>query len=217
MMDLDHSINYLENENVKVGCSVRVQTLIRDLQKHGLGGIEFLYSLPASMGGIVYMNAGRGGGKRLSISDFLTEVTYLDCDSNEICTVGVDKSLFGHHISPYQFMNCIILSCKLKLNKQSVEETDARIKERLENCKMTQDSNKPNCGSAFSKGNKYIFKLFQILGVKSGGAMFSRKTSDWIINTGNATGEDIKILINKMIRVHQLIGADYKVEYKFFD
>ena len=36
MMELDHSIHYLENRNVKVGCSVRVQTLIRDLQKHGL-------------------------------------------------------------------------------------------------------------------------------------------------------------------------------------
>ena len=199
------------------GCSVRIQQFIQFAKAKGYGGIEFLYSLPASVGGIVYMNAGRGGEKRQSISDYLTEVTYLDCDTNVIRTEGVDKSRFGHHVSPYQNMNCIILSCKVQLKEQSPEVTDSLIKERLDHCKKIQDTSKPNCGSVFSKGNKFIFKLFQILGTRSGSAMFSKKTSDWIINAGDATATDIKRLVNKMIRVHKLIGADYKVEYKFFD
>ena len=216
LMKVDETIS-LEDDIFTCGCSVRIQKFIKYAKDKGFGGIEFLYSLPASMGGIVYMNAGRGGGKRTSISDFLTEVTYLDCDSNEICTVGVDKCQFGHHVSPYHSMNCVILSCKLKLKRQSVEETEDLIKERLDHCKKLQDTSAPNCGSALSKGNKYIFKLFQILGVKSGGAMFSKKTSDWIINTGGATADDIKHLLKKMINAHRIIGADYKVEYQFFD
>lgn len=199
------------------GCSVRIQKFIRFAKSNGFGGIEFLFSLPASMGGIVYMNAGRGGGNRQCISDFMTEVTYLDCDTNEIRTEGIDKSLFAHHVSPYQKKNCVILSCKLELQAQSQEETEAKIKERAEHCRRIQDAAIPNCGSAFSKGNRFIFKLFQLLGVKSGGAMFSKKTSDWISNTGGATATDIKKLIAMMIRAHKLIGADYKVEYKFFD
>lgn len=216
LMKVDETFS-IEDDFFTCGCSVRIQKFIRFAMNKGFGGIEFLYSLPASMGGIVYMNAGRGGGKRLSISDFLTEVTYLDCDTNEIHTVGIDKSQFGHHVSPYHSMNCVILSCKLKLRRQTVEETEALIKERQDHCKKQQDASVPNCGSAFSKGNKYIFKIFQILGVKSGGAMFSKKTSDWIINTGGATAVDIKQLIKKMIKAHKLIGADYKVEYQFFD
>lgn len=216
LMGVDESITFDEGV-FTCGCSVRIQKLIQCAKEKGYGGIEFLYSLPASIGGIIYMNAGRGGDKRQSISDFLTEVTYLDCDTNEIRTEGVDKSKYGHHNSPYQNMNCVILSCKVKLKKQSSEETESLIKERLDLCKRIQDTSKPNCGSVFSKGNKYIFKLFQVLGTRSGNAMFSKKTSDWIINTGGATATDIKKLVTKMTRAHKLIGADYKVEYKFFD
>lgn len=216
LMSVDESISF-DDGVFTCGCSVRIQRFVQFAKEKGYGGIEFLYSLPASVGGIVYMNAGRGGDKRQSISDFLTEVTYLDCNTNEIRTEGVDKSIFGHHISPYQNMNCVILSCKVKLKKQSQEETDSLIKERLDRCKKIQDNSKPNCGSVFSKGNKFIFKLFQILGTRSGDAMFSKKTSDWIINSGGATATDIKKLVTKMIRAHKFIGAVYKVEYKFFD
>jgi UDP-N-acetylmuramate dehydrogenase len=216
LMKVDETMA-IEDDVFTCGCSVRIQKFIRYAKDNGFGGIEFLYSLPASMGGIVYMNAGRGGGKRLSISDFLTEVTYLDCDSNEIRSEGIDKRQFSHHISPFQNKNCVIISCKLKLRRQTVEETELLIQERLDHCKKVQDSSVPNCGSTFSKGNKYIFKIFQMFGIKSGGAKFSKKTSDWIINTGGATSVDIKRLIKKMINVHKLIGADYKVEYQFFD
>ncbi len=216
LMNVDESMSF-DGEVFTCGCSVRIQKFIQFAKEKGYGGIEFLYSLPASIGGIVYMNAGRGGDQRQSISDYLTEITYLNCDTNEVQTEGVDKSKFGHHISPYQNMNCVILSCKLILKKQSLEETNSLIKKRLDLCKKIQDTSKPNCGSVFSKGNKYIFKLFQLLGTKSGGAKFSKKTSDWIINTGGATATDVKRLVAKMIRAHKFIGADYKVEYKFFD
>ena len=216
LMSVDESMS-LDDGVFTCGCSVRIQRFIQFAKDKGYGGIEFLYSLPASIGGIVYMNAGRGGGQRQSISDFLVEVTYLDCNLNEIRTEGIDKKGFGHHISPYQTMNCVILSCKIKLKKQSREITNSLIKERLEHCKKTQDTSKPNCGSVFSKGNKFIFKLFQIFGVKSGSAMFSNKTSDWIINTGGATATDIKKLVSKMTKAHKLIGADSRVELQFFD
>lgn len=216
LMCVDDSMSYNDG-TFTCGCSVRIQKFIQFAKDKGFGGIEYLYSLPASVGGIVYMNAGRGGGQRQSISDYLTEVTYLNCDTNEICIEGIDKSKFGHHISPYQSKNCVILSCKMVLGRQSPEETDSLIKERLDLCKKIQDTSRPNCGSVFSEGNKYIFKLFQLLGMKSGSAMFSKKTSDWIINTGGATATDIKKLVNKMAKAHKMIGAKYKVEYKFFD
>lgn len=216
LMNVNSSMSLSEGV-FSCGCSVRIQSFIRYAMDKGYGGIEFLYSLPASMGGIVYMNAGRGGGDRQSISDYLLEVTIYDCDRKEVRTVDVDKSLFAHHVSPFQTMNCIILSCKLKLEQQTQDVTESLIKARLEHCKIIQDSSFPNCGSAFSKGNRVIFKLFQLLGVRSGDAMFSRKTSDWISNTGNATATDVKKLLNRMKRAHKLVGAKCVVEYKFFD
>ena len=51
LMELDKGIEYMEGSLVKVGCSIRVQNLIRNLQKHGLGGIEYLFSVPTSVGG----------------------------------------------------------------------------------------------------------------------------------------------------------------------
>lgn len=217
LMSLNNNIKF-EGGLFECGCSVRTQKFIRYAQEKGYGGVEFLFSLPASMGGVVYMNAGRGGKfKNQQIVHFLEEVTYLDCKTFEVISEGIDKTQFAHHVSPYQQRDCVILSCKFRLLHQSKEMTEKKIMERIDYCRRVHDTSRPNCGSAFSFGNRFVFKLFQRLGVKSGGACFSKKTSDWISNSGNATAKDVKKLLNKMIFAHKVIGAKYKIEYKFFD
>lgn len=84
----------MEGELVKVGCSVRIQTLIRDLQKHSLGGIEYLFSVPTSVGGAVYMNAGRGKSEGLTISDYLVEVEYYSPTEEKFLTYKKNQMIF---------------------------------------------------------------------------------------------------------------------------
>lgn len=213
LMELDKGIDYLEGDIVKVGCSVRVQTLIRDLQKHGLGGIEYLFSLPSSLGGAVYMNAGRGKSEGVAISDYLVEVEYFSPSEERFITYTKNAEDFSHRHSPFQDMDAIIVSATFKFKQQDSDTTEARIKERMEHSKKYLSADKPSCGSVFCEGNRVVYRL--LMGKRVGGAMYSKKTPDWISNMGNATASDVMALIEKGKKLHKLFLSRCKAEIRY--
>ena len=215
LMELDKGIDYLEGGMIKVGCSVRVQTLIRDIQKHGLGGIEYLFSVPTSVGGAVYMNAGRGKDIGLAISDYLEEVDYYSPSENCIKTYKKKDGDFKYRMSPFQGTDKIIVSATFRFKEQKVEDTERLIKERMEHSKNKLSADKPSCGTVFYEGNRILFRL--LMGKRCGGAMYSKKTPDWISNMGNATASDVMNLIEKGIKWHRWIGSKCRVEIKYIE
>ena len=216
LMDLNNTILYIPDKGeVKAGCSVRIQKLINELKKYSLGGIEYLYTLPASVGGIVYMNAGRGKKCNQSISDYLESVEVLSPSEGRIKTLPVNKNEFSHRHSPYQNTDYIILSATFRFLYQDAEETEKKIKERLEFSKKFLSADKPSCGSVFCRGNRFLFRLMR--GMRVGDAMFSKKTSDWISNMGDAKGSDVIKLIRKAEKLHRLLFSQYETEIRIFE
>lgn len=212
LMSLNNSLANLEDGRVYVGCSVRVQKLIRFLQAHQLGGIEYLYSVPASVGGLVYMNGGRGKSKNMAISDYLESVEYLDLNDNEIINYIMNRSDFSYRHSPFQDMNVIILSATFRFKIQEPKETEKLIKERLDYSKKHLSADKPSCGSVFKNGNRIVYRLLR--GMRCGGAMFSKKTSNWISNVDNASYNDICKLIKRAQFFHKLFLSSCEPEVK---
>lgn len=213
LMELDKSIEYLDGGNVRVGCSVRIQSLIRDLQKHGLGGIEYLFSVPSSVGGAVYMNAGRGKSEGKSISDYLLEVEYYSPEEGVFKTYFKRKEDFSYRHSPFQGMNVVIVSATFKFKEQEADVTETLIKERMEHSKKHLSADKPSCGTVFCEGNRIVYRL--LMGKKVGGAMYSKKTPDWISNMGDATASDVMALIEKGKRLHKLFLSRCEVEIRY--
>lgn len=213
LMALDKHIVYRPDGSVKVGCSVRIQTLIRDLQKHGLGGIEYLFSVPTSLGGAVYMNAGRGKDIGLAISDYLEEVDYYSPSENQFMKYYKREGDFTYRHSPFQDMDAIILSATFRFKEQDAEVTEAHIKERMEHSKKHLSADKPSCGTVFCEGNRVVYCL--LMGKRVGGAMYSKKTPDWISNMGNATASDVMALIEKGKKLHKLFFSRNKVEIRY--
>lgn len=213
LMELDKRIDYLEGGLVKVGCSVRVQTLIRDLQKHRLGGIEYLFSVPSSLGGAVYMNAGRGKDIGLAISDYLEEVEYYSPSDNCIKIYKKKEGDFQYRMSPFQGTDKIIISATFRFKELSAEVTERLINERMEHSKKYLAADRPSCGSVFCEGNRIVYRL--LMGKRVGGAMYSKKAPDWISNMGNATASDVMALIEKGKRLHKLFFSHCKVEIRY--
>lgn len=213
LMEYDKGIYYLESGLVKVGCSVRVQTLIRDLQKHGLGGIEYLFSVPTSLGGAVYMNAGRGKDIGLAISDYLEEVEYYSPMENKFLKYIKKDGDFTYRHSPFQDMDAIIVSATFRFKEQDAGVTEALIKERMVHSKKYLSADKPSCGTVFCEGNRIVYRL--LMGKRVGGAMYSKKTPDWISNMGNATASDVMALIEKGKKLHKLFFSRNKVEIRY--
>ncbi len=165
-------------------------------KKNSLCGFEFACGIPGTIGGGIKMNAGAYNGQ---ISDILEDVTYIDDKlnikkiSNKDCMFGYRKSIF---IDNPEY---IILSATFRLNKGSKEEIENKMKENSKLRKEKQPLEYPNFGSVFKRPKGYfVGKLISdagLRGYKIGGAQVSTKHTGFIINTGNATCNDIIELI----------------------
>lgn len=214
LMELNDKLALNDDGTVTAGCSVRIQRLINFGKDNAMGGFEYLYSLPASVGGIVYMNAGRGRVHHQQISDWLQSVGYLDLKDMQVKTMPVDKSQWTYRHSPFHEMKAVILSATFKMQKTSIEDVAARIQERKETVKANQEGNKPSCGSVFNKENKYLMRLLR--GKRIGGAHFSKKTNNWISNDQNGTASDVISLMEWAQKWHKRLGLECVPEIKIF-
>lgn len=210
---IDNSI-IVDGNHVSCGASVKIQTFIREMQKYGLGGIEYLYSLPCQVGGAVCMNAGRGKKYNRCISDYIENVTCLDLDTLEIINYSKQDCQFSHRHSRFQNGNSIVLEVTMSLDEKNSEEIENDIKERLDISKKYLDSSKPSCGSVFSQCNGHIMNLLK--GIRIGGAKFSSKTTNWISNIDNASYRDIRMLINIAKLTHKILLQKCHLEIKIW-
>lgn len=181
----------IRGSHVYVGASVPLQRLILECAKHDLGGIEYLYSVPGNVGGAVFMNAGRGAMHKRFISDHIVSVEVFD--GSRVRTLSRRKCRFAYRESIFQSMqHALILSTVLRLDPQPHEKVLEQVRERSLLVKETQDNSLPNAGTVFKSG----FSLRgELKGHSHGGAMFSRKTANWIVNHEGATYEDIRNLL----------------------
>ena len=120
------------------------------------GGIEYLFSVPSSVGGAVYMNAGRGKSEKKTISDYLVSVEYFSPINSEFRTYDMNVEEFSHRHSPFQETEDVIVSATFKFKEQDAETTETLIKERMEHSKRYLSAEKPSCGSVFCEGNRLM-------------------------------------------------------------
>ncbi len=181
---------------VEVGSSVSLQKFVKFCVNNNLEGMEYLYPIPATVGGGIYMNAGRGRKHNLSISNNIVSVTIFDGNrirelNKEGCEFDFRCSIFHEHD------DWVILGAKFRLNKQPKEVGEERIKERMEFVKNSQDRKYPNAGSIFKQRSFIAGKLLN--GLKIGGAQIK---GNWISNVDHATFKDVLWLI----RISKLVS-----------
>lgn len=175
---------------VKVGSSVFLKKFVKFCVDNDLEGMEYLYSIPATVGGAIYMNAGRGKKHSLSISDNLVSVKIFD--GNKIRYLDKEECKFSHRNSIFhENDDWIILEAKFKLKKQLKEVGEKKIKERMKKVKEWPIYNYPSAGTIFKQKSNLASKLLN--GLKIGDAKFE---GSWIYNFGNASSRDVILLIN---------------------
>ena len=186
----------INKEMVKVGAGFLGLNLVMKTVNEDLSGLEFLSGIPGTIGGAIVQNAGAYGGE---ISNVVESVLVLN--PNYELEVLDKKSLNFSYRSSFLKENpsYICLEVTFRLKKGKKEEMLKLIKERKEERLAKQPLEYPSAGSVFRNPvNDSAGKIIEELGFKGksiGGAMVSLKHANFIVNTGSATGEEIKKLI----------------------
>ena len=182
-------------DEVTTGCGAGLSTLIREAAALGLGGIECLVGIPATIGGALAMDAGAGDG---SISDFVSAVYFLHPDG----TIGELKPAPGTFADrTFNFPSgAILLGARLTLHRKPQKEIYAEIKTRLKQKKSTQPLALASAGLVwrnppFDQAGKLLEKA-GCKGKRVGAAEISAKHANFIVNRGGATAADMLALID---------------------
>lgn len=168
----------------------------------GLTGMEFVYGIPGSVGGAVYMNAGAYGGETAHI---LRESTYLDLSDLTVHTIPLAEHSYGYRESIYKHNNFIILSAAFDLQKGNSEEIGAQMNDYMNRRITKQPLDYPSAGSVFKRyPGRFTGQMIEESGLKGyaiGGAQVSEKHAGFIINRGGATAADVLALIEHIKKV----------------
>lgn len=162
---------------------------------HKLSGLEYLYGIPATIGGITYMNGGAGGcyvnSSIKAVKVFNGKITNL---SNQSCN-------FGYKHSTMQDIKCAILCVFLSVKPdlpQIIVDNIEYFKARRQHLPKGK-----SCGCVFKNpGGVSAGKLIedaQLKGMRIGGAFVSPQHANFIINDGGASN-DVAQLINLVKR-----------------
>lgn len=201
----------IENDIIYVEAGVGLPKLARVACDNSLEGLEGVAGIPGSFGGAIYMNSGAHGTE---ISDKLIDITYID-ENLEIKTIKKEDAKLTYRKSIFQEKNWIILGGKVKLEKGNQEEIRNKMQKFLEQRRENQPLEFPSAGSVFKRGENYISaKLIDECGLKGyqiGGAEVSKKHAGFIVNTGNATADDVLKVIDY---IKQKVQEKYNVELK---
>ena len=183
-----------------------------------LSGFEFMIGFPGTIGGNVCMNAGAHGQ---NISDCFMRACLFDTKTKEIVYKTKEDMDFAYRHSILQDGRYVLLEAEFELRKSNINEIKEFMDRNLEFRKNIQPSlTYPNAGSVFKNPeNDSAGRLLDKAGVKDlccDNVKVWEKHANFIVNTGNATSENILELIYKMyLTVKDAYTIELEPEIRF--
>ena len=188
------NIEFIDEDKVYADAGVVLNVLCKTLQEKSLAGLEFCYGIPGNVGGGLFMNCGAYGGE---ISSAVCEIEYID-ENGSFQKIDVKDCQFSYRHSVFQDKNWFITGCTFKLDKGDKAQILSFMEDIMQRRIDKQPLDKPSAGSSFKRPVGYFAAaLIDECGLKGysiGGAQVSEKHAGFIVNTGNATCNDIVAL-----------------------
>ncbi len=204
----------VDGSDVLAGAAALDKRVAEAAADAGLGGLEFLFGIPGTIGGAVTMNAGANGGET---KDVLVEVRGVT-RSGEIVTLTNAELGFGYRTSslPTGF---VVTQARLR----GVPEPAQLIRERMAAVRHHRETAQPirakTGGSTFKNPPGHsAWKLIDAAGCRGlriGGAQVSEMHCNFLINTGDATAADVEALgeeVRRRVLAHSGISLQWEIK-----
>lgn len=186
-------IEVLADNQISVGAGLNNIELKKTLLENNIGGLEFLCSVPGRIGGLLKTNAGCFGK---AVADVMVKAKIMN-DWGEVYELEREDFNFSYRSSRFP-ENWIILSVVFQGEPSDKEKIKKTLDEQTTYRKEKQPINKKTAGSTFKNPEGLsAWKLIDeagCRGLKVGGAEVSDMHCNFLINSGNASAEDIEKL-----------------------
>lgn len=183
-------------KEIRIDAGALFSRALKDLAGKGLGGLESLYGIPGSVGGMIYNNAGAYGKQ---VSDFLINARVYDAQSHSVLNLNKDDLALSYRHSVLKEKDYYLLDATFNLERLDPDLIRQRMKEVTMRRKCSQPYDKRSLGSIFKRcGDIPISALIDRAGLRGcsvGGASVSTKHAGFIVNNGGASSKDVVSLI----------------------
>ena len=174
----------------------------------GIGGLEFLRSIPGTVGGFVRMNGGAYGRE---VKDILIECDVVLRSGTVVTLPLADLSYTYRHSELPE--GAIVIGATFRGHPEAPEAVQAEMDRISASREASQPLRSKTGGSTFKNPDGH--KAWQLVdeagcrGLTVGGAQVSEKHTNFLINTGDATSADIEALGEEVRRrVKEKSGVD---------
>lgn len=178
---------------VIVEAGARLMDVCNFVLNEGLGGLEFAYGIPGTIGGAMVMNAGAYGGE---MKDVVESVKTL----NKI--YSKDECQFEYRNSIFSKNKEFIIEVVFHLYPKEKELIEMKMKDLINKRIEKQPIDKYSAGSTFKRGKDFyasqIINDCNLKGFSINDAKVSEKHSGFLINEKNASYKDFKKLVQEI-------------------
>ena len=203
-----------DEDTVKAGAAALDKRVAEAAAAAGIGGLEFYFGIPGTIGGAIRMNAGANGGET---KDVLVEATGVT-RAGAIVTLNnaaMDFRYRGNGADP----SIIFTSALYRGDITDAESIRARMAEVQQHRETAQPIREKTGGSTFKNPPGHsAWKLIDEAGMRGhrlGGAQVSEMHCNFLINTGNASAADIEALgelVRARVKEHSGIELAWEIK-----
>jgi len=190
---------------------ILVSSTARD---NGIAGLEFLRSIPGTVGGFVRMNGGAYGGE---VKDIL-----VDCDvvlrDGTLVTLPVEDLRYTYRHSELP-EGAIVVAARFRGHPGQSDDIQAEMDRISASREASQPLRSKTGGSTFK--NPPGHKAWQLVdaagcrGLTIGGAQVSEKHTNFLLNLGEATSADIEGLgeeVRRRVKANSGVELEWEIQ-----
>lgn len=180
----------------------------------GVAGVEFLRSIPGTVGGFVRMNGGAYGGE---VKDILIDCDVVLRSGERVTLANADLGYTYRHSELPE--GAVVVSARF----EGRAGEPAAIQAEMDRISAAREASQPlrskTGGSTFK--NPEGHKAWQLVdeagcrGLVQGGAQVSEKHTNFLLNTGDATSEDIEVLgeeVRRRVKARSGVDLEWEIQ-----
>ncbi|HEX7195948.1 MAG TPA: UDP-N-acetylmuramate dehydrogenase, partial [Candidatus Limnocylindria bacterium] len=206
----------IEGSVVRADSGTAMAALVKRCTASGLAGIEFGISIPGSLGGAVWANAGAHGGEMGGI------VVSVEAWSPDAGRTTLDNATcaFAYRDSRFKASSEIVLGASLSLETGEADEIASRVAAHQAQRRATQPLADQNAGSVFrNPPGDHAGRLIDAAGLKGfriGSAEVSSLHANFIVVDRGGSASDVRSVgdhVRAAVADAHGVQLEYEIEF----